>query len=338
MNRLVLTFALLCLVPRLAAAQQPETIEDYAQDAIGSIRVVFNPTGTVLARQDYAPFGRQLFTVPAMPKDGFVGQEKDDETDQAYFHARMFKSRVGRFAQPDPVIDGVWEPQRWNRYAYALNAPLDYTDTTGLAADPCQVTDTNTCAVAPDPWAAKFEQCFWAPWLCGWGAGGGGGSGPGDAGAGGSWGGSGSGGARTGDTSSPAQDKPSLETLLSNPNSYCTVENRCLMGVMPLSPNAMGTAGVQVVKTLRNIGQEGKQFVVNGRLRKADGFFGNVIIEIKNVARLAYTQQLKDYVAFAKEHPGVAFELWVRSGAKLSGPLRLADEAGEVIIKRFIWP
>lgn len=136
MRRLLATLALLCLLPRVAAAQAPaETIEYYAQDAIGSIRVVFSPAGTVLARQDYAPFGRQLFTVPAMPKEGYGAQEKDDETDQAYFHARMFQARTGRFTRPDPIQAGMFEPQRWNRYAYALNRPLTLTDASGL--DPC---------------------------------------------------------------------------------------------------------------------------------------------------------------------------------------------------------
>lgn len=62
MTRLLLILAVFSLLPRLAAAQPSETIEYYAHDAIGSIRVVFNPAGTVLARQDYPPFGRQLFT------------------------------------------------------------------------------------------------------------------------------------------------------------------------------------------------------------------------------------------------------------------------------------
>jgi RHS repeat-associated protein len=129
---LILLLAVVAL-PSIARAQTPpETIEYYATDMIGSIRIVFRPDGAAVARQDYAPFGRPLFPVPAMPKEGFSGNEKDDETDQAYFHARMFQARTGRFARPDPVQSGGGEPQRLNRYAYALNNPTTFGDTNGL--------------------------------------------------------------------------------------------------------------------------------------------------------------------------------------------------------------
>jgi RHS repeat-associated protein len=137
---LLLCFAL--LMPAVASAQQAETIEYYGTDAIGSIRIVWDPNGNVLGRQDYAPFGKALFPIPAMPKEGFVGNEQDAETDQGNFHARMFEARTGRFTRPDPIGGGLFAPQAWNRYAYALNRPEALTDASGLCvADFC---DTNT--------------------------------------------------------------------------------------------------------------------------------------------------------------------------------------------------
>jgi hypothetical protein len=50
---------------------------------------------------------------------------------------------MGRFMSPDPLMASatVYDPQTWNRYTYALNNPLKYTDPTGMkeenAAD-CQ--------------------------------------------------------------------------------------------------------------------------------------------------------------------------------------------------------
>jgi hypothetical protein len=44
----------------------------------------------------------------------------------------MFQSRTGRFTAVDPVYAGLFNPQGWNRYSYALNSPLNYTDVTGL--------------------------------------------------------------------------------------------------------------------------------------------------------------------------------------------------------------
>lgn len=139
MRTLAATLGWLLLGIAAASAQTPtETVEYYGQDVIGSIRMVFRPDGTVVARQDYEPFGRALFAVPAMPTEGFGSQEKDSETHQAYFHARMMSDSIGRFSTPDPVQDGVAEPQRWNRYAYALNNPVRYTDWAGMNADSCQ--------------------------------------------------------------------------------------------------------------------------------------------------------------------------------------------------------
>ncbi len=122
-------------VPSIAGAQAPETIEYYATDTIGSIRIVFDVNGTVLGRQDFTPFGTPVVPAAPMPKERFAGNEKDDETDLSYFHARMLQARAGRFTRPDAIYDGLFEPQRWNRYAYALNSPVDTTDAFGL--DPC---------------------------------------------------------------------------------------------------------------------------------------------------------------------------------------------------------
>jgi RHS repeat-associated protein len=176
-KRLLALFVLLTF-PQVAHAQQAEIVEYYAQDVIGSIRVVFDVNGTVRARQDYAPFGRQLFPVPAMPKEGFGAQEKDAETEQGYFHARMLQARTGRFTAVDRIFNAMSEPQAWNRYAYALNRPLVFTDPTGTNADPCAGTDynTGTCVTGHSPtnpdWSGDGPSCRWP---CSWNGGGGGG-------------------------------------------------------------------------------------------------------------------------------------------------------------------
>jgi RHS repeat-associated protein len=118
--------------PRAFAQAPAETIEYYGTDTIGSIRIVFDVNGTVLGRQDFTPFGTPVVPPSALPREGFGGNEQDDETDLSYFHARMLQVRAGRFTRPDPIQDGAFEPQRWNRYAYALNAPLTVTDDMGL--------------------------------------------------------------------------------------------------------------------------------------------------------------------------------------------------------------
>jgi RHS repeat-associated protein len=167
----MILLATLLVHPAAAFGQQAETIEYYGQDVIGSIRIVFAPNGEVLGRQDYEPFGRPLFTVPTISKENFSGQESDGETAESNFHARSLQVRLGRFAQPDPVDSGLLTPQRWNRYAYALNAPLVYTDPTGLVADSCE-TDLCEDVIAKASWVDfnnQMQLCFYTPSLCGWG-------------------------------------------------------------------------------------------------------------------------------------------------------------------------
>ena len=131
--------ALLLVVGAQRASAQTEVVEYYGQDALGSIRIVFDASGAAVARADYEPFG-ELFTVPTMPGTSelpakqFTGQERDAEASLDYFGARFFVPRTGRFSQVDPVYAGLLDPQQWNRYAYARNNPLTFIDPTGMQA------------------------------------------------------------------------------------------------------------------------------------------------------------------------------------------------------------
>lgn len=133
--RLCLT-ALLLVVGGQRAWAQTEVVEYYGQDALGSIRIVFDVNGAAIARADYEPFG-ELFAVPNMPGTSrlpakqFTGQERDAEASLDYFGARFLVPRTGRFSEIDPVYGGSFDPQQWNRYAYARNNPLTFVDPDG---------------------------------------------------------------------------------------------------------------------------------------------------------------------------------------------------------------
>jgi RHS repeat-associated protein len=76
------------------------------------------------------------------PLSHFTGKERDAESGNDYFDARYYSSSMGRFLSPDPFIPfnlkkdqfQAWisNPQHWNKYAYALNNPLMFTDPTGM--------------------------------------------------------------------------------------------------------------------------------------------------------------------------------------------------------------
>lgn len=127
-----------------------ETVEYYGNDALGSVRVVFAPNGSVIGRADYMPFGETIAGAN-LPAEQFTGQARDAEAGLDYFGARYYQPRSGRFGTLDPSIAGaVINPQRWNRYAYALNNPLRFIDPTGAEADQCTQSSNTKSTNAGD--------------------------------------------------------------------------------------------------------------------------------------------------------------------------------------------
>ena len=54
--------------------------------------------------------------------------------------------------------------------------------------------------------------------------------------------------------------------------------------------------------------------------------------EVKNVGRLPYTGQLRDFTAYSQQN-GYQFHLWVRPTTQLSGPLSVDVANGNIILK-----
>jgi hypothetical protein len=77
----VLATAVLVTCRVVAGAQMPgESIEYYAIDAVGSVRVVFDASGIVVARLDYEPFGREVSVSSAAVDRKFAGLFRDGES------------------------------------------------------------------------------------------------------------------------------------------------------------------------------------------------------------------------------------------------------------------
>ena len=72
--------------------------------------------------------------------------------------------------------------------------------------------------------------------------------------------------------------------------------------------------------------------MLSGTNRYPDIFTQEVIGDVKNVARLSFTQQLQDYAAFAQA-TGRKFHLYVKPTTKLTGPLNEAILSGQIDLK-----
>ena len=133
-----------------------------------------------------------------------------------------------------------------------------------------------------------------------------------------------------------------VQVMINGEWQPCTVDNGCIkLGMVPLSPGAIGEAGETIVKSLANIGLKKGFPGASGAWRIADGFLDDIISEVKNVNYQALTSQIRDYISFAQT-TGQRFDLWVREGppgigTTLSGPLKDAIAADLVNLRTFVW-
>ena len=128
-------------------------------DLLGSVRAVTGEKpqsgpASISECYDYLPFGRILsssdngraagcypttpdYTLASRESQKFTGKVRDVETGLDFFGARYYSGAQGRFLSSDGLVskkEWLTEPQRWNRYSYALNNPLKYFDPDGKDA------------------------------------------------------------------------------------------------------------------------------------------------------------------------------------------------------------
>ena len=85
-----------------------------------------NPAGSPPGASYPLPAGNREFTAhETIPNVGLVNM-----------NGRVYDAKLGRFLSPDPNVQFVANLQSYNRYTYALNNPLRYTDPTGYFISP----------------------------------------------------------------------------------------------------------------------------------------------------------------------------------------------------------
>jgi RHS repeat-associated protein len=115
----------------------------YHIDHLGSPRLITDGTAHRLAAHTYLPFGREAEGSEAdTERMKFTAHERDGVAGSAgfdldYMHARYYDPNAGRFLSVDPTLDmqtALQVPQTWNRYGYARNNPIRFTDPDGRFA------------------------------------------------------------------------------------------------------------------------------------------------------------------------------------------------------------
>ncbi|MFO0701157.1 MAG: LamG-like jellyroll fold domain-containing protein [Nitrospira sp.] len=111
-------------------------------DHLSSTNLVTGPTGTRVETITYQPYGEVHSDNPGTPVNTpykYTGQERDASTGLMYYHARYYDPRLGRFISPDSIVPNLRDPQDLNRYTYARNNPMLYTDPSGHCEILCAI-------------------------------------------------------------------------------------------------------------------------------------------------------------------------------------------------------
>ncbi len=106
---------------------------------MGGTNVVTNDSGVQTELSEYKPYGefsRHDVTGQPPTKYYFTDQYLDEETALYYYGARYYSPGLGRFISADTVVQEPGNPQTLNRYAYALNNPVNRIDPTGNVSIP----------------------------------------------------------------------------------------------------------------------------------------------------------------------------------------------------------
>jgi len=119
-------------------------------DYLGNLQAITKNDGTAKQFLSFGPWGRRRDAdtwsynnddnEPYFDR-GYTGHEHLDDFGLINMNGRMYDPWVGRFLSPDPILQQPGNAQNYNRYSYALNNPLKYTDPTGYAPAPILFED-----------------------------------------------------------------------------------------------------------------------------------------------------------------------------------------------------
>jgi RHS repeat-associated protein len=114
------------------AMRQGDVVYFIHSDHLGSTSLTTDQSGAPVAETRYLPYGEERWTNEAQPTDfTFTGQRAERGFALMDYNARYYDPGLGRFVSADRVVPEAGNPQTLNRYAYAGNSPVRYTDPSG---------------------------------------------------------------------------------------------------------------------------------------------------------------------------------------------------------------
>ncbi|TCV92074.1 RHS repeat-associated protein [Luteibacter rhizovicinus] len=304
-RRLLIWIAALTAFATVQVAAAAETVTYYYTNPQGTPLATTDSAGNITSASEYRPYGSQVSGVAAAGP-GYTGHVNDPDSGLVYMQARYYDPAIGRFLSVDPVSDQAGDLFALARYTYAGNNPVVNIDPDG-------------------------RQMFGQPTHIDW--------------------------------DDPQMQRgaavvmPELGSMIPVVSVGICVANGCSGGgwasaaittVIPGEGTAAKglTLGKRAFSQLFENASRGKKFEnlvrdtitigdktalrMNGADRVPDGFIFDVSIsEVKNVSKLSYTKQLRDYTQFAKGS-GIKFNLYTPPGTTMTKPLLEAIKNGDI--------
>ena len=117
---------------RPVAFRRGGTLHWVGSDHLGGTIRVLDSGFTAVDGMRYKPYGEDRDTGSSLNTDRkFTGQTEDETAGLYWYASRAYDPAIGRFVSPDSIVPDPLNPQSLNRYGYAYNNPLKYTDPTG---------------------------------------------------------------------------------------------------------------------------------------------------------------------------------------------------------------
>ncbi|MEM9256584.1 MAG: RHS repeat-associated core domain-containing protein [Pseudomonadota bacterium] len=119
--------------------QLDEGLSFVHRDQLGSVTALVDDATGGVERFSYDAWGKrrspenwavELTEIPAEYR-GYTGHEHLDAVGLIHMNGRLYSPSMARMLSPDPVTQSPDDGQNYNRYSYAMNNPMKFTDPTG---------------------------------------------------------------------------------------------------------------------------------------------------------------------------------------------------------------
>jgi len=122
------------------AGQNTQNLYYLHRDHLGSIVMITNDQGGVVEKRQFDAWGNVVKLQDGYGNDlaafaildrGYTGHEHLQGVGIIHMNGRLYDYKLHRFLSPDNFVQDPYDTQNYNRYGYAMNNPLMFTDPSG---------------------------------------------------------------------------------------------------------------------------------------------------------------------------------------------------------------